>query len=98
MSPSVIFFFTNGNGKFVFISSVLFTEDGDRQAKELESWYTTTHEVIYLVYNLLRDVNITVASTQYEHERQKSSRLGRENNNVFQKIERPWKNSKSGSA
>ena len=29
------------------------------------------HEVIYLVYNLVRDVTITVASTQYEHERQK---------------------------
>ena len=29
MCPIVMFFFTNGNGKFVFISSVLFTEEGD---------------------------------------------------------------------
>ena len=66
------------------------------QAKELSREYTTKHEVIYLVYNLiLRDVNITVASIQYESTNvKKSSRVGRENDNVFQKIERPWKNIK----
>ena len=40
MCPSVMFFFTNGNGKFVFISSVLFTEEGDEndtQRKKLET-------------------------------------------------------------
>ena len=47
-------------------------------------------EVFYLVQKLLRDVNITVANTQYEHEcKKKSSRLCRENNNVSQKIKRP---------
>ena len=35
--------------------------------------YTTKHEVIYLVHNLLRDVNITVASTQYESTNVKKS-------------------------
>ena len=47
----------------------------------------TKHEVIYLVSNVLRDVNITVSSTQYECTNvKKSSRLGRDqNNNVFQR-------------
>ena len=35
MCPSVMFVFANGNGKFVFISTVLFTEEGDiEQNKE----------------------------------------------------------------
>ena len=47
------------------------------------------HEVIYLVYNLLRDVNIT-GLRQYSNMStaanvKNSSRLGRENNNLFAK-------------
>ena len=40
MCPIVMFFFTNGNGKFVFISSVLFTEEGhenDTRRKKLKT-------------------------------------------------------------
>ena len=38
MCPSVMFFFTNGNGKFVFISSVLFTEEGDIEQNKETKW------------------------------------------------------------
>ena len=33
-----MFFFTNGNGKFVFISSVLFTEEEDIEQNKETKW------------------------------------------------------------
>ena len=44
MCPSVMFFFTNGNGKFVFISSVLFTEEGDENDTKRKKLKTDINE------------------------------------------------------
>ena len=44
MCPSVMFFFTNGNGKFVFISSVLFTEEGDENDTQRKKLKTDINE------------------------------------------------------
>ena len=44
MCPSVMFFFTNGNGKFVFISSVLFTEEGDENDTRTKKLKTDINE------------------------------------------------------
>ena len=39
-----MFFFTNGNGKFVFISSVLFTEEGDENDTRRKKLKTDINE------------------------------------------------------
>ena len=39
-----MFFFTNGNGKFVFISSVLFTEEGDENDTQRKKLKTDINE------------------------------------------------------
>ena len=44
MCPSVMFFFTNGKGKFVFISSVLFTEEGDENDTQRKKLKTDINE------------------------------------------------------
>ena len=44
MCPSVMFFLTNGNGKFVFISSVLFTEEGDENDTQRKKLKTDINE------------------------------------------------------
>ena len=44
MCPIVMFFFTNGNGKFVFISSVLFTEEGDENDTQRKKLKTDINE------------------------------------------------------
>ena len=52
-----MFFFTNGNGKFVFISSVLFTEEGDiEQNKE------TKQQLKIKLLTALSSLNISMLS------------------------------------